>query len=87
MFKDRVGTRLLDLIGEDQVMFESDYPHLESTWPNTTNRVNDLLGDLSSELQYKVARGTAIKLFRLSFDSSPELGLPPPDGRHEAGER
>lgn len=26
VFKDRVGTRLLDLVGEDQVMFECDYP-------------------------------------------------------------
>jgi len=32
MFKDRVGTRLLDLVGEDQVMFECDYPHGDSTW-------------------------------------------------------
>ena len=34
-FKDPVGIRLLDQIGEDNVIFESDYPHQDGTWPYT----------------------------------------------------
>ncbi len=68
MFKDHVGTRLLDLIGEDQVMFESDYPHGDGTWPNTAARAEELLGHLEPELQRKIVRGTAIELFDLPFE-------------------
>ena len=36
-FQDDVpGMRLRDLIGVDKMMWGSDYPHFDSTWPNTT---------------------------------------------------
>ena len=68
MFKDKVGVRVLDLIGEDQIMFESDYPHSDGTWPHSRDRANLLVGGLTAEQQYKVLRGTAIKLFKLPLD-------------------
>ena len=33
--EDQAGIRLLDIIGEDNVMLECDYPHSDSTWPDT----------------------------------------------------
>ena len=33
--RDAVGTRLLDLLGEDNVMWGSDYPHPDGTWPDS----------------------------------------------------
>jgi hypothetical protein len=33
--------RLLDIIGEDNVMLEYDYPHSDSTWPDTVNLARD----------------------------------------------
>src|SRR5262249_10551411 len=33
--EDPSAFRLLDVIGEDRVMVEVDYPHLDSTWPHT----------------------------------------------------
>ena len=33
--EDQAGIRLLDIIGEDNVMLECDYPHSDSTWPET----------------------------------------------------
>ena len=33
--EDHAGLRLLDIIGEDNVMLECDYPHSDSTWPDT----------------------------------------------------
>jgi predicted TIM-barrel fold metal-dependent hydrolase len=67
MFKDAVGTRLLDLIGEDQVLFECDYPHNDGTWPETPARAAELVGRLSPETQRKILRGNAIELFDLPF--------------------
>src|SRR5205814_1119333 len=34
-FSDAHGLRSLDEIGVDNVTYESDYPHSDSTWPNT----------------------------------------------------
>jgi predicted TIM-barrel fold metal-dependent hydrolase len=67
MFKDQVGTRLLDLIGEDQVMFECDYPHGDGTWPETPKRAEALVGGLAPEVQRKILRTNAIELFGLSL--------------------
>jgi hypothetical protein len=33
--EDQAALRLLDIIGEDNVMLECDYPHSDSTWPDT----------------------------------------------------
>src|SRR5215471_2216494 len=53
--EDHAGLRLLDLIGEDNVMLECDYPHSDSTWPETINMARKLLGHLPDDVQYKVA--------------------------------
>ena len=34
-FKDRHGLESLDRVGVDNVTFETDYPHTDSTWPDT----------------------------------------------------
>ena len=31
--EDPSGFRMLDIIGEDRVMVETDFPHMDSTWP------------------------------------------------------
>jgi predicted TIM-barrel fold metal-dependent hydrolase len=68
LFKDHVGTRLLDLIGEDQVLFETDYPHTDGTWPNSMKAAEEQVGGLPEETQYKILRGNAIELLDLPFD-------------------
>ena len=35
VYDDVAGLRLRDTIGMSQIMFEVDYPHGDSTWPNT----------------------------------------------------
>jgi predicted TIM-barrel fold metal-dependent hydrolase len=34
-FKDSVGVELLDKVGLDNVLFETDYPHQDGTWPHS----------------------------------------------------
>jgi predicted TIM-barrel fold metal-dependent hydrolase len=63
MFRDKVGARLIDLIGEDQVMFESDYPHGDGTWPNTRAHADKQLEGLPEPVQEKIRRGNAAALF------------------------
>ena len=43
-FKDRHGLESLDRVGVDNVTFETDYPHTDSTWPDTLEIARDLDG-------------------------------------------
>jgi predicted TIM-barrel fold metal-dependent hydrolase len=70
-FKDPVGVEVLDRVGIDNVMFETDYPHQDGTWPHTRQAAADQFGHLSDEQIEKIARGNAIKL--LGLDLPPAL--------------
>ena len=69
-FKDTVGMDLLDRIGVDNVMFETDYPHQDGTFPHSLATAEKLFGHLDPDAKYKIARGNAIKLLDLPFDAS-----------------
>ena len=60
------GLRSLDIIGEDNVMLETDYPHSDTTWPDCIGVAKKLLADLPPETQYKILRGNAERLFRFT---------------------
>jgi predicted TIM-barrel fold metal-dependent hydrolase len=56
-----------DLIGIDQIMFETDYPHAESSYPNSAEfarKMFDAAG-LDETERYKVLRGNAIRAYGL----------------------
>ena len=61
--EDHAGLRLLDVIGEDNVMLECDYPHSDSTWPDTIKLANGWLGDLPDEVQHKITVGNACRVY------------------------
>lgn len=65
--EDRVGADLIERIGVDNVMVESDYPHPDGMWPNTLKTVDEYLSHLSAEDQHKVRVGNAEKLFKLNL--------------------
>jgi predicted TIM-barrel fold metal-dependent hydrolase len=61
--EDQAGLRLLDIIGEDNVMLECDYPHSDSTWPETISLARKWLGDLPEETQHKITIGNASRVY------------------------
>ncbi|HEX5944955.1 MAG TPA: amidohydrolase family protein [Acidimicrobiales bacterium] len=61
--EDHAGLRLLDVIGEDNVMLECDYPHSDSTWPDTISLANKWLGDLPADVQHKITVGNACRVY------------------------
>jgi predicted TIM-barrel fold metal-dependent hydrolase len=67
-FNDRVGIRLLDTVGENNVTFEVDYPHTDSTWPDSLKVAEDCLRGLSQEQVRKAVRGNAIRMLSLPVD-------------------
>ncbi|MGA4543407.1 amidohydrolase family protein [Uniformispora flossi] len=64
-FKDSVGTELLHRVGVDNVMFETDYPHQDGTWPHSVKAAEDQFGHLDADVVRKIARGNAIRVFGL----------------------
>lgn len=64
-FNDRAGIELLDRCGEDNVTFESDYPHTDSTWPNSLDVASDCLAGLDPTQVWKILRGNAIAMLDL----------------------
>jgi len=64
-FKDGVGVENLDRVGRDNIAFETDYPHQDSTWPNTHQVAKELFGHLEAETVHKIVRGNAIRFLGL----------------------
>jgi predicted TIM-barrel fold metal-dependent hydrolase len=67
-FRDRHGLESLDRVGVDNITFETDYPHTDSTWPDTKAVAESLVEGLSDEAIYKIMRGNAIRM--LSLDAT-----------------
>jgi predicted TIM-barrel fold metal-dependent hydrolase len=67
-FDDPHGLKSLDTIGVDNVTFETDYPHSDSTWPDTKKVAEDIMKDLDDDTIYKIVRGNAIRMLHLDLD-------------------
>jgi predicted TIM-barrel fold metal-dependent hydrolase len=55
---------LRDVIGVDHIMAECDYPHADSTWPDTQQVLADAMAGLDEAELRAVAAGNAAALFR-----------------------
>ena len=54
-----------DIIGIDQLMFATDYPHTASRWPNSMKVVERDTASMPLETKRKLIRDNARKLFGL----------------------
>jgi predicted TIM-barrel fold metal-dependent hydrolase len=51
------------VIGVDHIMVESDYPHADSSWPDTQQVLLTTWGDLPDDELRAIAGGNAARLF------------------------
>jgi predicted TIM-barrel fold metal-dependent hydrolase len=63
---DRAGLRLLDAIGADRVMWASDYPHADSTWPESQKVIEDSFRDVAPGARRQVLCENARRLYGLN---------------------
>jgi predicted TIM-barrel fold metal-dependent hydrolase len=77
---DMSGLRMLDIVGEDNVMIEVDYPHSDTTWPHSIKLAHERLGDLPQDVQYKILFGNAAKLYRFTPAAPPVSAAPQGSG-------
>jgi predicted TIM-barrel fold metal-dependent hydrolase len=54
----------LDIIGAHKVMLESDYPHADSSWPDTQSLIRGELEHLSPDVVEQICFRTAAELYR-----------------------
>ncbi len=66
-FKDRHGVDSLAQCGEDNITFETDYPHTDSTWPNTKQVAEGFMEGLPDKVVHKIMRGNAIRMLELDL--------------------
>jgi predicted TIM-barrel fold metal-dependent hydrolase len=64
-FKDQVGIDERHKIGIDRITFETDYPHSDSTWPESRAVAARLLDGLDDLEIRCIVRDNAIRLFEL----------------------
>jgi len=72
-FRDYHGVASLDSCGVDNVMFEVDYPHSDSTWPDSRAVAEDIMTGLPGDVVHKLVRGNAIRMFGLDLPDTPTL--------------
>jgi predicted TIM-barrel fold metal-dependent hydrolase len=62
-FEDFAGVRALTELGMlDNIMIEMDYPHSDSTWPNSLELAKRQVAGLNAEESYKVLQGNALRV-------------------------
>jgi predicted TIM-barrel fold metal-dependent hydrolase len=66
--EDAVGVRVRDVIGVDNMMWGSDYPHSESTFPQSRKILGDILAGVPEVEQAKIVGSNTARLY--GFDVS-----------------
>ena len=62
---EQAGIELRHVVGVDNIMWESDYPHIASTYPESWQFVERSLAGVSAEEREKMLYGNAMGLYRL----------------------
>jgi len=62
--EDAVGVRLRDVIGVDNMMWGSDYPHSESTFPRSRKILAEILAGVPDDEQAKIVGGNTARVYR-----------------------
>jgi len=75
---DLAGLKMLDIVGENNVMIESDYPHSDTTWPHSMKLAHEHLDEagLTDVQKYKILRGNAEKLYQFTPSAPPDVVRP-----------
>jgi predicted TIM-barrel fold metal-dependent hydrolase len=61
--EDAIGIRLRDVIGIDNMMWGSDYPHSESTFPQSRKILAEILAGVPEDEQAKIVSGNTARVY------------------------
>ena len=69
-FEETATQYLIDRLGSDNVMWETDFPHPTCLFPNPVERAAETMVHLSDETVQKVMQDNAAKLYRIQLPRS-----------------
>jgi len=62
---DRIGTKLVDEMGAETLMWGSDYPHPDGIWPESAKYIEEQFAGLKPEVVRKITCENAAKFYNL----------------------
>jgi len=65
---DLTAYRTFDLFPYEHLLWASDFPHTDSTWPDTQKVAAELMDGLPQDAVYKIMRGNAIRMLSLDLE-------------------
>jgi predicted TIM-barrel fold metal-dependent hydrolase len=65
---DPCGVALYKMFGEDNFMWASDFPHLDSTWPHSREVIKKTFGAIPPEVTRKIVCDNAARLYGLQLE-------------------
>jgi len=63
--QDKVGMRLLDMVGIENLMWATDYPHPDSTWPRSREILDEHFAGLPRDDVELIASGNVTRIYQL----------------------
>ena len=64
-FESRTLAPSVDMLGADNIMFETDIPHPTSLYPLNAERVRNAMSALEPDVQHKILRDNAARLYKI----------------------
>jgi predicted TIM-barrel fold metal-dependent hydrolase len=65
--EDAIGIRLRDIIGVDNMMWGSDYPHSESTFPQSRQILSQILAGVPEDECARIVGGNTARLYHFDM--------------------
>jgi predicted TIM-barrel fold metal-dependent hydrolase len=62
---DRIGTKLIDEMGVETLMWGSDYPHADGVWPESSKYIEEQFGHLPQNVTHKIVCENAGRFYGL----------------------
>jgi uncharacterized protein len=62
---DRIGTKLIDEMGVESLMWGSDYPHADGVWPESSKYIAEQFGHLPADVTRKITCENAGRFYGL----------------------
>lgn len=61
------GPAVLENLGQDTIMWGSDFPHTDSTWPHSQQVIEKNLAGVPSAVATRVLHGNAAELYHIEL--------------------
>jgi predicted TIM-barrel fold metal-dependent hydrolase len=71
--EDAMRIRDRHIIGVGNLLWGSDYPHVESTFPRSRQIIDDILKGCTEEEKAKIAGGNAARIYHLNREADPKF--------------